>query len=38
MRHVLFVLGALAVMAYFAIQAILTALQPLFNALSGHVH
>lgn len=38
MKHVLFVLGALAVMAYFAIQTILTALQPLFNALSSHEH
>ncbi len=38
MKHVLIVLGALAVMAYLLFQAILTALQPLFNALSGQVH
>lgn len=38
MKHVMIVLGALAVMAYFAIQAILAALQPLFNALSSHAH
>lgn len=38
MKHALAILGALAVMAYFAIQAILTALQPLFNALSSHAH
>ncbi len=38
MKDVLIVLGALAVLAYLLIQAILTALQPLFNALSGQVH
>lgn len=38
MKDVLVVLGALALLAYLLFQAILTALQPLLNALSGHAH
>ncbi len=37
MKHVVLILGALAVTAYVCAQALLAALQPLFLALSSHV-
>ena len=38
MKETLLVLGALAALAYLLFQALLTALQPLFAALSGNLH
>ncbi len=38
MKHVLIVLGALAVIAYALIQTLASALQPLIAALSGQLH
>lgn len=37
MKHVMLILGALAVAAYVFAQALFAALQPLFLALSSHV-
>ncbi len=38
MKHIPLILGALGAMAYLLYQAIHTALQPLFAALSSHAH
>ena len=38
MKHVLVILAALSMLAYLLFEIFLTALQPLLNALSGHVH
>ena len=38
MKETLLALAALAVLAYALFQALLTALQPLFAALSGNLH
>ncbi len=38
MKERLLALGALATLAYILGQALLAALQPLFAALSGHLH
>ena len=38
MKETLIVLGALAVLAYVFAQALLEVLQPLFFALSSHLH
>jgi hypothetical protein len=37
MKETLLALGALAVLAYLLVQALLAALQPLLMALSGHL-
>jgi hypothetical protein len=37
MKETLLALGAVAALAFLIVQAILTALQPLFAALSGHL-
>ena len=38
MKEVLIILGAVAVLAYLFAQALLAALEPLFVALSSHLH
>ncbi len=38
MKEALAIIGALLIVAYFVAQALLTALQPLFAALTGQLH
>jgi len=38
MKEILALLGAVAILAYVFVQALVSVLQPLFNALSGKLH